>query len=179
MEQAELRKWMISIAVVLVIQLVGYLLKRLAKRTQKKYEIRQSRYFTLRRVISMTALWLSIIVLVLVWNVNIKHAWVSLTSVLALVAIAFFAVWSLIGNILAGVIIYFTSPFKIDDTIEVMPDEIRGMVLAINTFYTVLQTAEGDYINVPNSLFFQKYIQVVNSKNSIQANRVLPIPETD
>ena len=36
-------------------------------------------------------------------------------------------------------------------------------VLAINTFYTVLQDADNNYINIPNSLFFQKYIRVVKS----------------
>ena len=147
-----------------VFQLVGYVLKRIARRTQDRYHIRQSRYFTLRRLISITVLWVTAVVLILIWNVNIKHAWVSFTSFFALVAIAFFAVWSLIGNILAGVIIYFTSPFKIDDVIEVMPDEIRGTVLAINTFYTVLQDEEQNYINVPNSLLFQKYIRVKRSK---------------
>jgi small-conductance mechanosensitive channel len=164
----ELRKLIYFAITVLVIQLLGYLLKRAAKRTQQKYGIRQSRYFAVRRAITTSALVLSLAALVLIWKVDVKNAWVSLSGILALVAIAFFAVWSLVGNILAGVIIYFTTPFKIEDFIEVMPDGICGTVLAVNTFYTVLQDADKNYINIPNSLFFQKYIRVIKSRKADQ-----------
>jgi small-conductance mechanosensitive channel len=143
-----------------VIALLFHALKRYAKKTQQKFGIRKSRYFAIRRMLTIVSFVLSLAMLLLVWDVNLKHVWISLTSVLAVIAVAFFAVWSLVGNILAGFIIYFTSPFKIEDTIVIMPDGIQGTVLAINTFYTVLLDEDKNYINVPNSLFFQKYIQV-------------------
>ncbi len=161
MDHIEFNKLLYSAGVIVVIHLVSYLLKRLAKQTQIRHQIRQSRYFAIKRLMTTSAVFLSALALLLIWDVNIKHAWVSLTGILALVAIAFFAVWSLVGNILAGVIIYFTAPFKTDDTIELLPDQIRGMVLAVNTFYTVLLDADKNYINIPNSLFFQKYIKVI------------------
>jgi len=46
-----------------------------------------------------------------------------------------------------------------NDTIEVLPDGIKGKVLAINTFYTIIADEEENYINIPNSLFFQKYVK--------------------
>jgi len=163
MNHLEINKLLYSVVIILVIHFLSHLLKRFAKQTQQKFHIRQSRYFAIKRMLTMSALLLSGLVLLLIWDVNIKHIWVSLTGLLALVAIAFFAVWSLVGNILAGVIIYFTAPFKIDDTIEVLPDEICGTVLAVNTFYTVLIDDRKNYINIPNSLFFQKYIKVVRN----------------
>lgn len=166
MDQITLNKLLYSALIILVIHLGSYTLKRLAKQTQQKFNIRKSRYFAINRLLSTMALFFIIITLTLLWDVNIKHIWVSLTGLLALIAVAFFAVWSLVGNILAGVIIYFTSPFKTDDTIEVMPDEIRGIVVAINTFYTVLMDEEKNYINIPNSLFFQKYIKVHKTKKT-------------
>jgi small-conductance mechanosensitive channel len=87
-----------------------------------------------------------------------------MAGILAMVAVAFFAVWSLVGNILAGIILYFTTPFKINDNIEILPDGIKGKVLAINTFYTVLLDEDNSYINVPNSLCFQKYIRNIKKK---------------
>ena len=151
-----IQKIVYSTVTLVAIHLLFHLLKRYAKQTQHKFGIRKSRYFAIKRLLTMASLLLSLIALLLIWNVDLKHVWVSATGILALIAVAFVAVWSLIGNILAGVIIYFTSPFKIEDIIEVMPDEIRGTVLAINTFYTVLLTEDKDYINVPNTLLFQK-----------------------
>lgn len=166
-----LQKAIASAAVLAIIYLVFHLLKFYAKQTQKKLGIRKSRYFATRRLLTTLSTILSLLALFLIWNVNLKNVWISATGILAMIAVAFFAVWSLIGNILAGVILYFTSPFKIDDTIEVMPDSIRGTVMAINTFYTVLLTEEMDYISIPNSLFFQKYIKVIKHR--------APKPATD
>jgi len=161
MDPVIINKLLYSGLVFLVIHLLSHVLKNFARKTQKKLGIRKSRYFAIRRLLTTLALLISFLAMILIWDVNIKHAWVALTGIMAMVAIAFFAIWSLIGNILAGVLIYFTSPFKLDDTIEVLPDGIKGMVLAINTFYTLLVEEDGSYINIPNSLFFQKYIRVL------------------
>ena len=136
------------------------ILKHVAKKTQTRLQIRKSRYFAIRRMLAIASIVVAIGGLIFIWGVSLRNVWITVSSALAVVAIAFFAIWSLVGNILAGMILYFTSPFKIEDTIEIMPDEIRGTVLAINTFYTVLLDTDDNYINVPNSMFFQKYIQV-------------------
>ncbi|MBI9020132.1 MAG: mechanosensitive ion channel family protein [Verrucomicrobia bacterium] len=162
-----LQKTIASAAVIAIIYLIFHLLKFYAKQTQKKFGIRKSRYFATRRLLTTLSMILSLLALFLIWNVSLKNVWISATGILAMIAVAFFAVWSLIGNILAGIILYFTSPFKIEDTIEVMPDNIRGTVMAINTFYTVLLTEEMNYINVPNSMFFQKYIQVLKNRPAV------------
>ena len=101
-----------------------------------------------------------IIALISVWGINVKNLWISITSILAVIAIGFFAIWSLLSNICAGVILFFTSPFKVDDYIEILPENITGKVLAVNLFFALLEDDEGYHINVPNSLFFQKYIKV-------------------
>ncbi|MDD2598814.1 MAG: mechanosensitive ion channel family protein [Kiritimatiellae bacterium] len=161
MNPIEINKLLYTVVILLVIQLLSHLFKRFAKQTQLRFSIRQSRYFAIKRLLTLASFFVSGLVLLLIWDVNIKHVWVSLTGLLALIAVAFFAVWSLVGNILAGVILYFTAPFKSDDTIMVLPDEVGGTVLAINTFYTVLIDEDKNYINIPNSLFFQKYVKVI------------------
>ena len=143
-----------------VVYLLFHLLARSARKTQEKLGIRRSRYFSMRRLLFLAAILTSVGGLIFIWGLTLKNVWVAVSSVLAVVAIAFFAVWSLVGNILAGIILYFTSPFKIDDEIEVSPDPVRGQVMAINTFYTVLLDADKNHVNIPNSMFFQKYIRV-------------------
>ena len=159
------RKLILSGIMLLLIYAFFQILKFSAKNTQKKFGIRKSRYFAIRRLLTMSSLFLTLAMLFLIWDVTLKNVWISMTSILAVTAIAFFAIWSLVGNILAGIILYFTSPFKTNDVIEVMPDGICGTVLAINTFYTILMDEKENYINVPNSLFFQKYIQVKKTKH--------------
>lgn len=160
MNEIIIRRLIYSACFFLITHLCFYFLKRFARKTQQRMGIRKSRYFAIRRLLTIVSIMVVMGGLVFIWGLNLKNIWVTVSSALAVVAIAFFAVWSLVGNILAGMLIYFTTPFKVDDEIEVMPDDIRGVVLAVNTFYTVLEDAEHNYINVPNSLFFQKYIRV-------------------
>ena len=165
MDPEILQKIIFSILAFLILFIFGQLLKLYAKRTQQKLQIKKSRYFMMKRIISLLSMFLFFILLFFIWGINLKNLWASLTAVLAMIAIAFFAVWSLIGNILAGVIIFFTSPFKINNHIEIMPDEIRGKVLAINAFFTLLTDENDNYISIPNSLFFQRVIKNYKSKN--------------
>ncbi|WP_372808421.1 mechanosensitive ion channel domain-containing protein [Pontiella sp.] len=145
----------------LVLNYCGFLLfKRSAKKTHVSKGLRQSRYFAIRKLLRLLSFGIAVVGLILIWGLSFRHVWLTVSSAVAVIAIAFFAVWSLVGNILAGILLFFTTPFRIEDVIEVMPDGIKGQVLAINTFYTVLRNEELDYINVPNSLFFQKYIRV-------------------
>ena len=166
MDAILLKKLMYSVIVVLIVNALFTLLKLSARKTQQKFGIRKSRYFAIRRLMTMASILLMAALLLLVWDISLHNVWVALSGILAVTAIAFFAIWSLVGNILAGIILYFTSPFKIEDDIEVMPDEICGIVLAINTFYTVLLDKDGGYINIPNSLFFQKYIRVKRNRGN-------------
>jgi small-conductance mechanosensitive channel len=154
-----IQKTIYTAIAVLVIFLISNILKRKAKEISKSKNLKKTRYFAIRRLISFATLFLFIITVIIVWGIDIKDLWISIVGILAMIAIAFVAVWSLIGNVLAGIMIYFTTPFKIDDTVEILPEQIKGKVLAINTIFTVLQEEDGNYINIPNSLFFQKFIR--------------------
>lgn len=159
-----IKKVVISVVVFCVVTLVSHFLKKAAKKIQQKKRMRQARYFAVKRLITFISGLFFLVILIFIWGVNVKDLWISVAGILAMVAVAFFAVWSLVGNILAGFIIFFTSPFKINDTIEILPDEIKGKVLAINTFYSIIVDQDDNYINIPNSLFFQKYIRKFNGK---------------
>ncbi|MFC1551438.1 mechanosensitive ion channel domain-containing protein [Candidatus Latescibacterota bacterium] len=159
MDQEIIQKLIISTVIFIFIILFFQITKLYAKRTQKKKKLIISRYYALKRIIQIFSGFLLFVSLALIWGINIERAWLSLTGFIAMIAVAFFAVWSLIGNILAGVLLFFTSPFKTEDIIEIMPDGIKGKVLVINLFYTLLEDEENNLINVPNSLFFQKYIK--------------------
>jgi MscS family membrane protein len=154
------------------IWLCAFSLKGAAKRTQKKHGLQLTRYIALKRSIFMSANILSLLAIILIFGISVKNLWASLTSIIAVIAITFFAIWSLVGNVLAGLILYFTTPFKINDWIRVEPEKISGRVLSINTFFTLLQDTEGNFVNIPNSLFFQKYVYKMarNGQPDIGAN---------
>lgn len=164
MDKVLISKLMWSAVFLLSIFLISMLSKTKARQIQREKHLAKSRYYAIRRLITIFSMILAIGLLIAVWGINIKHLWVSLTSILAMIAVAFFAVWSLLGNILAGVIIFFTEPFKIDDQIEILPDNLKGKVIAINTFFTLISDQDENVINMPNSMVFQKFIKRIRKK---------------
>ena len=89
----------------------------------------------------------------------IETIWVPLSALLAMVAIGFVAVWSMLSNILATLIILIWRPFNVGERIEIEPDGIGGEVIDINFMYTLLKSEAGARIAVPNSLFVQRCLK--------------------
>ncbi|WP_428388440.1 mechanosensitive ion channel domain-containing protein [Mucisphaera sp.] len=85
-------------------------------------------------------------------------AWASLTAILAMIAIGFVAVWSVLSNILCSFILMIARPFMIGDTIEVMGDGWKGRVVDFSLLYTTLEPQQGGLVQVPNNLLFQRAI---------------------
>ncbi len=82
-----------------------------------------------------------------------------LTATVALVAIGFFAVWSLVSHVTATFLLVVVKPFNMNDTVKFAGEEVKGKVVDINLFFTSLQTDDGDRYQVPNNLFFQKTLR--------------------
>lgn len=106
------------------------------------------------------------LLLVIIWGVDPRNILVTLSSVFAVIGVAMFAQWSILSNITAGVILFFTVPFKIGDHIKILDKDtpIEAEVDDIRAFHIHLRTVEGENIVYPNSLLLQKGIAIV-SKN--------------
>lgn len=76
-------------------------------------------------------------------------------------AIGFFAVWSILSNIFAGVILFFSQTVRIQDTIEIIPDNVKGTVKDINLFFLTLTDENGNDITIPSNMIFQKMIKKI------------------
>ncbi|WP_085983472.1 MULTISPECIES: mechanosensitive ion channel family protein [Pseudomonadaceae] len=100
-------------------------------------------------------------------GVSAQVLWGALTGFVAVAAIAFFAIWSVLSNMFCTLLIFALGPFRIGDCVEVLESAdkpgVRGRVLAINLFYTTLEDLTGDapgtWLQIPNSLFFQKAVR--------------------
>lgn len=100
-------------------------------------------------------------------GVSAQILWTALTGFVAVAAVAFFAIWSVLSNLFCALLIFALRPFRLGDCVEVIDSAdkpgVKGRVLAINLFYTSLEDlgedAQGALVQVPNSLFFQKAVR--------------------
>ncbi len=114
--------------------------------------------FSLRRVLRWAAVALAVTVL-LEWFGMLGNAWAVLSTVLALVAIGFVAVWSVLSNVLCSLLLILARPFRVGDTVDLPAQGLGGKVVDFTLFFTMMKEESGDLIQVPNNMFFQTPIR--------------------
>jgi len=99
-------------------------------------------------------------------GVSASVLWAALSGFVAVAAVAFFAMWSVLSNLLCAVLIFTVGPFRIGDVVELVDTldkpGVKGRVIAINLLFTTLlemPEAGGALVQVPNSQFFQKSVR--------------------
>jgi small-conductance mechanosensitive channel len=101
--------------------------------------------------------------IIIIWGVKKDQILLITSSVFAVVGVASFAQWSILSNISAGIIIFFSYPFKIGDKIKIHDKDfpVEGEIMDVKAFYIILQSIDGEMITYPNNLLMQKGISVI------------------
>ena len=124
-------------------------------------QLKSSREVLIDKILGITIIATTATLLVIIWGVDTSNLWLFATTVLGVIAIGFFAMWSMLSNVIAAVFIFTSNTFRIDDEIIILPDEIQGVVIDIKTFFVVLEDKDGNTLHIPNNLFFQKITKKV------------------
>jgi len=135
--------------------IIGRSLTLLARRTQlDKNDIVPARN-ALRWLVRIIVL----VIVLGVFGFELGGIWAMITTIMAMVAIGFVAVWSLLSHTSATVILVLIRPFHIGEDIKLPSENVEGRVIDINFFFTTLVDHEGHEWRIPNNLFFQKVMQ--------------------
>ncbi len=157
------REWvsegLATVAVLLFAGLVYLLVSRSLRLAEATTHLTHAMVQSLRIIARWLFVGLTAAAVLQVWGV-LDQFWAALTAVFALIAIGFFAVWSVLSNVLCSIILLASRPFRIGEQIDLPPDELGGEVVDITLLHTVLRTDEGHVLKVPNNLFFQRVLRV-------------------
>ncbi|MBJ7539771.1 mechanosensitive ion channel domain-containing protein [Marinomonas transparens] len=119
--------------------------------------------------LGLTALFVLLICLVL--GVGYGQFAIFFSSVFAVVGVALFAQWSILSNVTASLIIFFSFPYRVGDWVKVVDkdDEVLGQIIEISTFHVIIQRLSSDVVTYPNSLILQKAVIRFANKEAAQA----------
>jgi small-conductance mechanosensitive channel len=148
------------IAASIVILLLNRLVRHRLEIVQARLHLPYASVLTITRAIS-GALWVITAMLVLdVWGVGLGGLWTLLVSAAAVIGVGFLATWAMVSNFTASFFIALWRPFRLGDTVELLPENLKGRVIDRNLMFTVLREESGSVIQIPNNLFFQKMFRV-------------------
>lgn len=154
---------MVILGAILLQILIGRGLRLVARKTR----LRDEDLGPIRKVFGWVLFAATVVVLLDIFGFNLGGLWGIFSTVLAMVAIGFVAVWSVLSNTLCTVLILLFRPFAIGDELEFAGEPVRGRVRDINFLYTTLDCGDGCVMQIPNNLFFQKVLKRRHSVESV------------
>lgn len=150
----------ILIAAAIVIPILGRLFQQWLRYLQKHLNWTDESTHVLVRIVS-GALWVVTALLILgVWGASLGGLWTLLVSAITIIGVAFLATWAMISNFTASFFLTFWRPFRFGQTVEILPEKLKGRVVDRNLMFTVLHEENGTVLQVPNNIFFQKMFRV-------------------
>lgn len=154
-----------TILVFIIMTFLKYVSRSIIKKISEVSEKADNRRRIITKYIDWMIYTLLIIALLGIWGIDTKNAVTYITSVLAFIGVALFAQWSVLSNITAGIVMFFSFPYKIGDVIKIEDKDfpIEAQIEDIKTFHTILITSEGTKVTYPNNLFLQKAVVILKS----------------
>ncbi|WP_294732350.1 mechanosensitive ion channel family protein [uncultured Pseudomonas sp.] len=157
---------------ILLILLAGYVAQRFVanclNRLGERYPFPPQLLMPLRGGLRWLIMGSALIFVLERLGVSATVLWTALSGFVAVAAVAFFAMWSVLSNLLCAILIFTVGPFRLGDVVELVDTVdkpgVKGRVVAINLLYTTLIEVEeagtgSVMVQVPNSLFFQRSVR--------------------
>ena len=155
----------------LVLLILKFISTKAIRRISRISELNQARTRLIIKYISIALFAIGIGAVIFIWGVNFKEIGILFSSVFAIIGVAMFASWSILSNVTAGIILFFSFPFKIGDRIRILDGDFpeEADILDIKAFHLYLRKDNGELVTYPNNLLLQKGVALI-AKNSISEN---------
>lgn len=155
-----------TLGIILVLWIFQFILKKTANRVGHNSGIHVTRTRLMFKYINVLVTILAIFLLSLTWGYNAQELALIFSSVFAIIGVAMFAIWSILSNITAGIILFFSFPYKIGSRIKIHDKDlpIEAVIEDIKAFHLHLRTLEGELITYPNNLILQKAVSLIEKE---------------
>jgi small-conductance mechanosensitive channel len=150
----------ILLLALIIIPILGRFLKQRLIYLQRRLNVTDEANFIINRVITVVLWTLTFFIALNVWGIGLGGVWAVLVSAITIVGVGFIATWAMISNFTASFFLVVWRPFHVGQTVEILPENLKGRVVDRNLMFTILSEESGSKLQIPNNLFFQKAFRV-------------------
>ncbi|MBS7253772.1 mechanosensitive ion channel domain-containing protein [Flavobacterium branchiicola] len=152
-----------TIVLLLALVALRIIIAKLVRRYASSSQLLEHRTNLVIKYIHILMNILVAISLIVIWGVETKDIFITVSSIATVIGVAMFAQWSILSNVTSGMILFFSFPFRIGDTIKIHDKDfpIEAEIEDISAFHVNLKTKEGEKIIYPNNLLLQKGISIM------------------
>jgi len=170
--QAGLISTLISLTTLLIIK---FITAKAIKKVGRTNNFNAARTRLVNKYVSFGLVTVAVSLMVLIWGVNLREIGLIFSSLFAFLGVALFAIWSILSNVTAGVILFLNFPFKIGDRIKILDKEIEHdgsyLIEDIKAYHLYLRNDNGELMTYPNNLVLQKAVVLVNVSDDSRSER--------
>jgi len=167
----------VAVAVILGSIMVNLIAGRVLTLLARRTDLTELDLTPARNVLRWLIRIITVVLVLGVFGFELGGLWAMISTVLAMVAIGFVAVWSLLSHTSATVLLVILRPFHVGDDIELPSESVAGRVIDLNFFFTTLLDHEGKEWRVPNNLFFQKVVKRSRNHHRLSLAHQLNSPD--
>ncbi|MBK1877750.1 mechanosensitive ion channel family protein [Pelagicoccus mobilis] len=155
----------IRAAIALLVLILSYFVARLYRRyineTSERHKFAAHRSDSISKVGQIIIYAITLVIVSNVLGFGIQGVLIATSSFFAIVGVAFFANWSILSNVTASILLYFTFPYRIGDRILIESEPNHsGILKDVTLMYMKIQTDGGSYITLPANVAIQKVITI-------------------
>ena len=151
---------MVIVAAFITVSVINRLMAGSIRSLEQRLSLPEALLLGFTRVLKGIAWLIAALLILSLWGVSVSGLWTLLVSAATIIGVGFLAVWAMISNVTASLFITVWRPFQSGDTVELLPENFRGRVIGRNLMFTILGMENGERLQVPNNLFFQKIFMV-------------------
>lgn len=135
--------------------------------------VKKARLSFIQRCFNVALLFLTASIFAIITGIGYGDVSLFLSSIFAVLGVAFIAQWSILSNITASFLIFFVFPYRVGDRIKVVEkdEDICGEIQEISMFHVLIKHDNGNLITYPNNQILQKAVLKL-AKNKPEPSKV-------
>ncbi|HCZ9549102.1 MULTISPECIES: mechanosensitive ion channel family protein [unclassified Vibrio] len=135
--------------------------------------VKKARLSFIQRCFNVALLFLTASIFAIATGIGYGDVSLFLSSIFAVLGVAFIAQWSILSNITASFLIFFVFPYRVGDRIKVVDkdEDICGEIQEISMFHVLIKHDNGNLITYPNNQILQKAVLKL-AKNKPEPSKV-------
>ncbi|EPV2529037.1 mechanosensitive ion channel domain-containing protein [Vibrio alginolyticus] len=135
--------------------------------------VKKARLSFIQRCFDVALLFLTASIFAIITGIGYGDVSLFLSSIFAVLGVAFIAQWSILSNITASFLIFFVFPYRVGDRIKVVDkdEDICGEIQEISMFHVLIKHDNGNLITYPNNQILQKAVLKL-AKNKPEPSKV-------
>ncbi|ELK2034875.1 mechanosensitive ion channel family protein [Vibrio vulnificus] len=161
-----LYKALMAVVLIAAYKVIGHIANQAIINLASAKGVNKARQSFIQRTFNVSLLFLFVSIFLVIAGIGYGDVSLFLSSIFAVLGVAFIAQWSILSNVTASFLIFFVFPYKVGDRIKVVDkdEDISGEILDISMFHVLIKHDNGHVITYPNNLMLQKAVLKLGKK---------------